>query len=123
MERRGSAGCRWRGAEGIGLVEVLVAMVLLTVGILAVASFATTSSRDMNLGRRDLHMWSAVQQKLEELSAEGHASVASGSDTVAGHAITWTVSGTNPKKVILTVISGPRWSLPRPDSFVLYVAK
>lgn len=116
----GGRSARRRG-RGFSTVEVLVGLVILMVGVLALASSISTAAKDMTAGRRDALLWSAVHQKTEELLAAGYSDLSSGSDSVDGFDLSWSVQGTEPKKLILVVMPADRWGLARPDTFVTYV--
>ena len=108
---------------GFSLVEALIAVIILVLGALAVASTVSTSAGHMQSGERDLRLWSAIRAKMDELAALGYAGVTAGSETVDGFAMSWSVQGTTPKKIILEVQAGGYWRLAEADTIVLYLAE
>lgn len=94
---------RVRDERGVALVEVMVAMVLLTTVLLSLAAATGHAARQMAFSRRDMDVWSALQSQAESLMAVGYSNVTSGSATVRGYPVTWTVSGTDPKQVMVQV--------------------
>ncbi len=94
---------RARDERGVSLVEILVAMVILTSALLSLASASALAIRTTIRGREDLKMWAAVQRKGDSLMARGAGNVASGSDVVRGRNIAWTVSGASPERIDLLV--------------------
>ena len=88
---------------GISLVEVLVAMIIFTAGVLAVVQQMLTARQQARAGEIITESAAAAQYQMETLRSLPFDSVVSASDTVWGFPLTWTVSGTNPKVVLLTV--------------------
>jgi prepilin-type N-terminal cleavage/methylation domain-containing protein len=72
-------GLNWsRGASGFTLVEVLVAMVILSVCLLALAGLMATTTRTNALGNRLTEASVFAQAKLEELRAMGWDNIKEG---------------------------------------------
>ena len=97
---------RRRGSlrRGYSLLEVLVTIVVLSLGLLAIATAAGLSFRDMSRSRRDTQYWADVQQVLDSLTLVGWAGVTNGSTTIRGRPISWTVSTVNSKTKQLAVL-------------------
>ena len=91
------------GRGGFTLVEVLVAILILGITLLSLAAATGLSYRQISYGKRDADWSVAVQQQLEGLTGDGYRNVTSGSGTVDGYPMTWTVTGTDPKMVTLEV--------------------
>ena len=104
------------------MVEVIVSLMVFTLGVLAVTSAGVISGRQLRASRSDVQAWGAVHRKLDELTAQGYEEVASGSETVNGYELEWEVEEGNPKKVILTVQLPDRRGVALPDTFVTYLA-
>ncbi len=94
---------RARDKRGISLIEVMIAMVILTVAILGFSSATGLALRTTNRGRQEIQLWAAVQWKADSLTAVGWGNVTAGSDTVNGYPMSWTVSGTNVEQIDLSV--------------------
>ena len=88
-----------RSERGVSLVELVVGMVLLTSVLLGLAGAAGAAARQTYRAKVDLEMWSAIQSEVDSLISVGWGTVASGSDTKGGYPMSWTVSGTNPKRI------------------------
>lgn len=110
-------------ANGFSLVEALLALVIFAICAVSVSLYVLSASRAQQAGRTDTRVWSAVHTKFEEILADGYASLSSGADTVQGYPMTWTVSGSDPKKLFLYVSVSRSDGTTRPDTFVTYVAK
>jgi len=96
-------GKRALNERGVSLIEVMVAMVMLTSALLGLASAAGLALRTTVRGRQDLQLWAAVQWKADSLVALGWGNVTNGSDTFQGYPMSWTVSGTNLERIDLLV--------------------
>jgi Tfp pilus assembly protein PilV len=67
---------------GLGLIEVLVSMVILSVGMLAIAGISLQVGTQNALSTNQTDQSLAAQQVMETLQAIGYTNVASGTDTV-----------------------------------------
>ncbi len=94
---------RLNDERGVSLIELMVAVMILSVALLGLAAAAGVAAQQLHVGRADMHRWAAAQQQLEELVRMGYDSVATDSSVVQGYPMSWTVTGTNPKKVIFTL--------------------
>ena len=94
---------RPRDERGVSLIEVMVAMVMLTSALLGLASAAGLALRTTVRGRQDMNLWAAVQWKADSLVSLGWGNVTNGSDTFHGYPMSWTVSGTNLEQIDLLV--------------------
>jgi prepilin-type N-terminal cleavage/methylation domain-containing protein len=91
------------GGLGFTLVEVLVAIVVLGTTLLSLGAAAGLAYRQMAYSQRDADWSAAVQQQLEELTGDGYVNVTAGSAAINGYPMKWTVTGTDPKTVMLMV--------------------
>lgn len=96
-----------RGERGISIVEVLVAMMVLSVGLLGLASTAAMTTRMIGDSRRYTGASAVATRRAEILRSQPCATLASGAETKGGYTVTWTVSNpalANPaRKVEVTV--------------------
>ncbi len=113
---------RLNDERGVSLVELMVAVVILSVALLGLAAAAGVAAQQLHIGRADMHHWAATQQQIEELVRMGYDSVATNSSVVQGYPMTWTVTGTNPKKVIFTLERTNLSAQTVQDTTVLYFA-
>lgn len=93
-----------REREGFSLVEVLIAMSLLTVVMMGLASAATLGLSQMGKARQDLQYSADVQQITDSLVAKGWNKVTDGSQTIRGRAVSWTVTNLNAKSQKLNIV-------------------
>jgi prepilin-type N-terminal cleavage/methylation domain-containing protein len=92
--------------RGFSLVEVIAAMVILTVGVLGLAASAAAVGRLTTEGARMSGAANAASSKFEELRAQACASMAAGADEhPGGYARRWTVSTSGNTATITLVVS------------------
>jgi prepilin-type N-terminal cleavage/methylation domain-containing protein len=112
---------------GFSLVEILVAVTLLGFAMMSLAGAAALGLSQMGKARQDLHYSADVQQVADSLVGLGWNKVASGSQTIRGRAVSWTVSTVNPNSQKIDVIVSRRGqaqtNLVYSDTVTLFVAK
>jgi type II secretion system protein I len=112
----------WHGERGMTVIEVMVALLVFTVAIMTLASTGFVASQALRSARSYMAASTVAQSKLDSLSAIGwHGlATASGAEVVRGYPVTWTVQGTNPKKVTVVVKRILNTAV-YADTFVTYV--
>ena len=108
---------------GFSLTELLMSIIIISVGVVGFASAVGLASTELRIGRRDTELASAVAEKLEELKATPDSALASGSETVGDFALDWVVQGTDPKKAVLQVTYLSHTGSTQVDTFVAYIPK
>ncbi len=99
-----STHTRKSGPEaGVSIVEVLIALIVFTVGALAAAQHTLVARQQANAGEIITEAAAAAQYQMETLRSLPPDDLVSDSDTVWGFPISWTVSGTAPKVVVLAI--------------------
>lgn len=88
--RRTSA--RRHGRSGFTLVELIVAMLMLTIGLLGLAGVGAVVLKQMRGGTYQTIAASIAQSRFEQFEGDPCSSIASGSATVRGMTETWTAS-------------------------------
>jgi len=78
--------------RGFSLVEVLIALILLSLVSLGLASAATLGLSQVAKARQDLAYAADVQQVADSLVAAGYNYATSGSENLRGRSVTWAVS-------------------------------
>ncbi len=91
--------------RGFSLVEILVAVTLLGCAMMSLAGAAALGLSQMGKARQDLGYSADVQQVADSLVGLGWGKVATGSSSIRGRAVSWTVSTINPnsQKIDLVV--------------------
>ena len=92
---------------GFTLVEVIVALIILTVGVLGLAATTIWVVRQSTLAELTTERSAAVQTVVEQLRASDYASLAAGSDTVGRFDVTWSIVDGNRSKLVTLVTVGP----------------
>ena len=98
--------------RGGSLLEVVVGLVVFAIGALALLAGSLMAARTMKDSRSLAAASVAAQSTVDSLKAVGFDGIggASGSYTVQGHAVTWSVSADDPRvaQVIVTRQTTPR---------------
>lgn len=81
-------GCR----AGFTLVELIVAMLMLTIGLLGLAGVGAVVLKQMKSGTHQTIAASIAQSRFEQFEGDPCSSITGGTATVRGMTETWTVS-------------------------------
>ena len=103
---------------GFTLIEVMIAILILAVGMLAMAMLQVTAIRGGSFANQMTQASIYGQDKIEELKNTAYASVANGNDTVtSGNGVTytrnWTVTTDSPYTGSKTVNLTVSWTGPQ----------
>ena len=113
--------------RGFSLVEILVAVTLLGVAMMSLAGAAALGLSQMGKSRQDLQYSADVQQIADSLVGRGWNKVTSGSSTIRGRAVNWTLTtiSANSEKVdvVVTRRGQADATLVYSDTVTLYLAK
>jgi prepilin-type N-terminal cleavage/methylation domain-containing protein len=112
--------------RGFSLVEILVSMTLLAVALMSLAGSASLGLNQMGKARQDLEYSADVQQVVDSLVGLGWNKVGSGSTTIRGRAVSWSVTTVNANSQKLNVIVTRRGqaqtSILYPDTVTVFLA-
>ena len=122
-----------RAREGFTIVEVLIAIVILAVGMLALATTSIFATTQVKVADLKTEQSLAVQEAVEQLRAGPYASVVSrpfSNAVVAGsYRVWWGVNQLNPNLRRVNVftqgpgyISGRGWTSVDTDTFTVEIA-
>lgn len=91
--------------RGMSLVELIVGIIVLTVGMLGLAGVSTVVLRQMNGSANQTVATTLVQSRLEQFEGRPCASIVAGTATTRGVTETWTTSavGSRGKRIASTV--------------------
>ena len=113
--------------RGFSLVEILVAVTLLAVAMMSLAGAAALALSQMGKARQDLQYSADVQQVADSLVAVGWNKVVSGSSTIRGRAVSWTVTTISPNSqkvdVLVTRRGHAQTNLVYSDTVTLFLAR
>jgi prepilin-type N-terminal cleavage/methylation domain-containing protein len=98
-------------ARGMTIIEVLVAVLVLSVGLLALTTTAAGVSRMIDDGRRSTEAAALAAERIELLRASGCPAVGTGSATRGSFAVSWNVeapSGDRRRTITVAVTRATR---------------
>ena len=110
--------------RGSSLLEVLVAVVVFAIGLLALIAGSLVAARAMKDSKSFAAAAVAAQTTVDSLKAVGWDDIggASGSYSVRGHAVAWSVDTNDPRKVLVVITRQTSPTLVQ-DSLMTYVGK
>jgi Tfp pilus assembly protein PilV len=107
METRNRGG-HGRAEGGFSVVEVIVAMLILTVGVLGLAGTTALVVRQVTLGEMTTQRAAAFQSAIEQLRARDWESVGAGSSTVGRYDVNWWIEEEFAQSRVMKVVTvGP----------------
>ena len=113
--------------EGFSLVEIMISMTLLGVAMMSLASATALGLSQMGKARQDLQYSADVQQIADSLVGAGWNRVSSGSSTIRGRPVSWTVTTANASSQKVDLLVQRRGQANQAtiyqDTVTLYVAK
>ncbi|HKC81732.1 MAG TPA: prepilin-type N-terminal cleavage/methylation domain-containing protein [Gemmatimonadaceae bacterium] len=113
--------------RGFSLVEILVAVTLLACAMMSLAGAAALGLSQMGMARQDLGYSADVQQVADSLVGRGWGNVSTGSSTIRGRPVSWTVSTMSPNSqkidLVVTRRGHAQTNVVYSDTVTLFVAK
>jgi len=113
--------------EGFSLVEIMISMTLMGVAMMSLAGATALGLSQMGKARQDLQYSADVQQVADSLVGAGWNHVFSGSSTVRGRPVSWTVTTANASSQKVDLLVQRRGQANQTtiytDTVTLYVAK
>ena len=107
---------------GISIVEVLISLIIFTVGALAAVEQSLTARQHAKVGEYITEAAAAAQYQMEALRALPYDDISSGTSTVWGFPLAWTVTEPAGKIIVLTVQRPTALGGVTVDSFVTYAS-
>jgi len=106
------------GKEGFTLIEVMIAILILAVGMMAMALLQVTAIRGGSFANQMTQASILGQDKIEVLKNTDYGSISSNSDTVTGgngvtYTRTWTVTNDSPYSGSKTINLTVTWTGPQ----------
>ena len=113
--------------EGFSLVEIMISMTLLGVAMMSLAGATALGLSQMGKARQDLQYSADVQQIADSLVGAGWNHVSSGSSTIRGRPVSWTVTTANASSQKVDLLVQRRGQANQTtiyqDTVTLYVAR
>lgn len=92
---------------GFSLIELMVALVILTVGVLGLAAVTAFTVQNVTAAELDTARGQALQTVVERLRALPYDSLRSGDAVVGDYKVTWSVTDNVNSSTITVVTLGP----------------
>lgn len=100
-----------RAVGGFTIVEVIVATVVLTTGLIAMAGSTLLVVRQITMSELASKRTAAQQSALERIGAMAYDQLGTGTDSVPGFVMTWSSVPVGPQSKLITVVTrGPGMS-------------
>lgn len=96
------------GERGFTIVETLVAVMVLTVGLLGLVTTAGLVTRMIGQGQRYNEVAALANERVEVIRAQGCPAAATGSETRGAYTVAWRVADAgNNSRAIQVVVGSP----------------
>jgi prepilin-type N-terminal cleavage/methylation domain-containing protein len=96
------------GRSGFTLVELVIAVIILSIGMLGMAGTTALVVRQVTLADVNTERSAAVQTVIERLRATSTSSISTGSQTVGSYAVVWSVTDSSSySKTVRVISTGP----------------
>lgn len=96
-----------RSRGGFTIIEVIIAVVVLTSGVLGMAGTTAWVVRQVTLAQATSDRAAALQSSIERLRGYDFDSLAAGTDNIGPFSVSWTVTGAPPVRTVVVVTTGP----------------
>ncbi|UCF19379.1 MAG: hypothetical protein JSU87_15860 [Gemmatimonadota bacterium] len=116
MSRLGSRG-------GFSVTEVLISVVVIAIGVVGLTSAIGLASAEMRLGQRDTELSMLMSDQLELIKATDYEYVSSGERIEGPYQLSWSVQGSDPKRVVLVARHSFEEGHSRADTVVVYLTR
>jgi prepilin-type N-terminal cleavage/methylation domain-containing protein len=111
------------GRAGFTITELLISVIIVSIGVVGFASAVGLASTELWFGRRDSEVSLLVVDQLEQLKSMGHDAVQPGQRVEGSYRLQWSVLGSDPKKILLVAeYPGSNGSAQR-DTLVTYLRR
>lgn len=96
-----------RPADGFSLVEAVIALIVLTAGVLGFAGTTALVTRQVTVSDATTQRAAALQWVVETLRATPYPDLAPGSRSLGEFRVTWSVDEEGGSKLVTLVMAGP----------------
>ncbi len=116
-----TAMTRLRVKTGFSLVELLISVIVISIGVVGFATAVGLMATELWFGRRDTEVSMLVTDQIEELKALGAANVTDGTRMQGEYQLSWTVQGANPTVVRMVATYRGGDGVQRADTITTYI--
>jgi Tfp pilus assembly protein PilV len=109
--------------SGFSITEVVVSVMIVSIGVIAFATAVGLAARDIRLGQRHTEIAMLIADQLEQLKSLPPELVQNGERTQGDYRLSWTVAGSSPTKVVLVAEYPGMKNSPRADTLVAYIPR
>ncbi len=108
-----------RQARGFTIVEVIVAVLVLSIGLLGLASTAALTTRMIGQGQRYSEASAMATRRFEMLRSRPCAAMGNGTESEGRYTATWTVAdvAAGKAKAVRVIVQSPMAGRMRADTF------
>lgn len=97
-----------RGRAGFTIVEIVVAIMILTIGVLGLAGTTALLVRQVTMGQMATQRTVAVQSVIERLNGLDWDSVGTGSDSIGSYHVSWSITEDRAQSRMMQIVAeGP----------------
>ena len=100
MTRSRRVSSRLRARRGLTLIEIIIAIIVMSVGVMALAGTATYVGTQMGGGRAQTIAAAMSTKIADSLAARRCPSLVNGTQTNRGVTVTWTVTPSTPARTV-----------------------
>ncbi|MBI4500278.1 MAG: prepilin-type N-terminal cleavage/methylation domain-containing protein [Gemmatimonadetes bacterium] len=108
--------------RGFTITEVVIAIVILSVGILGLAGTAASVTRMVGRSQQDGKTASLASERFEILRSLNCTAVAGGSSTSGQYSVTWSVTDVTNGKQATIMVTGPTATGTRSNTFTQIIS-
>lgn len=121
--RNGVCAAILQDRTGFTITELLVSVVIVSIGVVGFVSAVGLASTELWFGRRDSEISMLVADQLEQIKAMGYDAAQPGVRTQGSYRLAWSVAGNNPKRVVLVVEYPRSDGGTQGDTLVTYITR
>jgi len=107
-----------KNRKGFTIIEVVVAVLVLTVGVLGLSATAALVTRMIGQGQRLSEATALAQRRFEILRSQSCSAITSGTETVGRYTLTWRTTDVSGRAVTVNLaVTSPTADATRTDTF------
>ena len=112
---------RLPGRAGFSLVELLISIIIISIGIVGFATAVGLMATELWFGLRDTELSMLVADQVSELKATGASNVTPGSRVEGDYQIDWTIETTEPTRMKVVATYNGHDGNQRADTIIAHI--